>query len=61
MDANEEEEEASRQLILRAFSAYRYQHLAANNLRRQSLATLPADHQRLLPDQKALLTASWLV
>lgn len=52
-----DEEEASRLHILRAFSAYRYQHLAANNLRRQAYSTLTSEHQALLPEQKALLTA----
>lgn len=36
-------------LIIRSFNAYRYQHLAANNIRRQNYYTLPAEHQQLLP------------
>lgn len=58
MNAPNDDEARHHAFILRAFNGYRYQHLAGNNLRRQAYANLSADHQALLLDQKALLTAS---
>jgi hypothetical protein len=58
MELSDAEEARHHAHILRAFNAYRYQHLAGNNLRRQAFANLSTTHQSLLPDQKALLTAS---
>jgi len=59
MDIDEEsgaqQEAVHHDHVLRSFTAYRYQHLAANNLRRQAFANLPFEHQELLPNQQRLL------
>lgn len=56
----EEEELEHIDHILRSFTSYRYQHLAANNLRRQAFANLRTHQQELLPNQKDLLLVRFL-